>query len=127
MILVDTSIWIDHFNKGGDSDLYTLLAGESVLTHEYVIGEIVMGSLKNRQATVTMLNQLPKVTSASNAEVLTLIEAIPLHGSGLTFIDAHLLAAARASPPERSIRLWTRDKRLQEQARLLGIDYQSWL
>ena len=125
MILVDTSIWIDHFNKGGYSDLYTLLAGESVLTHEYVIGEIVMGSLKKRRATVTMLNQLPKVTSASNNEVLTLIEAIPLHGSGLTFIDGHLLAAARASPAERSIRLWTRDKRLQEQAQLLGIDYQS--
>ena len=125
MILVDTSIWIDFIRYGIDEHLNHLLVGESVVMHDFVFGEIAMGSLKDRDARLTMLGSLHRIPTASHAEVLTLVESAKLFGLGLTFIDLHLLAAARASADFEPARLWTRDKRLHAEAARLGVAYES--
>ena len=122
MILVDTSIWIDHINKGGLAHLDYLLAGESVLTHPLVIGEIAMGSLKNRKAQLALQGDLHQITAASDLEVMTLVETAKLHGSGLSYIDAHLLAAVTL---DGLARLWTRDKRLRTLVNSLELMYEK--
>jgi predicted nucleic acid-binding protein len=124
MILVDTSIWIDHINHGSDDHLDVLLAGESVLMHDFVIGEIAMGSLKTRNARLAFLRDLHRIPTASDTEVRVLVESAALHGTGLSYIDAHLLTAARASADAEPVRIWTRDARLHTQAERLGIAYQ---
>src|SRR6476659_1049267 len=97
MILVDTSIWIDYINKGFEDHLGFLLAGESVVMHDFVIGEIAMGSIKNRRVQLAFFGSLHRVPTAQDHEVRLLVETERLHGTGLSFIDAHLLTAARAS------------------------------
>lgn len=123
MILVDTSIWIDYLNRGLDDSLGVLLAGESVLMHDFVIGEIAMGSLKNRNAQLAFLRDLHRIPTASDKEVGVLVESAALHGTGLSYIDAHLLTAARASADAEPVRIWTRDIALHGQAERLGIAY----
>jgi predicted nucleic acid-binding protein len=123
MILVDTSVWIDHINKGGLDHLYYLLDGESVLTHPMIIGEIAMGSLKNRKAQLAMLSDLHRIPVASDFEVRTLVESAKLYGTGLSYIDAHLLASALAQAVFEPIRIWTGDGGMHDQAELFGIAY----
>lgn len=123
MILADTSVWIDHLNKGPDEQLVVFLNGASIVTHDFVVGEIAMGSLKNRRRELAMLRDLPRLTAASNAEAFLLIESAHLHGTGLSFIDAHLLAAACASSDREPVRIWTGDKRLHAYAEKLGVAY----
>ena len=123
MILVDTSIWIDHINRGSDEHLGFLLDGESVLMHDFVIGEIAMGSLKNRREQLAFFRDLHRIPTATDHEVRTLVENAKLHGTGLTYVDAHLLTASRASADREPVRLWTRDKRLHDQAEALGVAY----
>lgn len=124
MILVDTSIWIDHINKGFNDHLGFLLEGESVVMHDFVIGEIAMGSLKDRRAQLAILRDLHKIPTAADEEVRLLVESARLHGTGLSYIDAHLLTAARASADAEPVRIWTRDGGLNEHASALGIAYQ---
>ena len=124
MILVDTSIWIDHINKGFNEHLAYLLEGESVVMHDFVIGEIAMGSLRKRRAQLAILDDLHKIPTAADEEVRLLVESTPLHGTGLSYIDAHLLTAARASADREPVRIWTRDGGLNEHASKLGIAYQ---
>src|SRR5487761_2155570 len=115
MILVDTSVWIDHL-RHGEAELANLLNAGRVLTHRFVIGELALGSLQNRNIVLSTLQNLPQVTTASDEEVLHFIENKALFCTGIGYIDAHLLAAARLSP---GTLLWTRDKRLlAESARL---------
>lgn len=123
MILVDTSIWIDHINRGFNEHLSYLLDGESVVMHEFVVGEIAMGSLKNRRAQLAFLNDLHKIATASDIEVRSLVEGAGLYGTRLGYIDAHLLTAARASADFEPVRIWTRDDRLHEHAARLKISY----
>ncbi|CAA9508937.1 MAG: PIN domain protein [uncultured Sphingomonas sp.] len=125
MILVDTSIWIDHINKGANEQLGYLLDGEGVLTHELIIGEVAMGPLKNRRAQLLLLDDLHRLLPASDHEVRTLVESAGLHGTGLSYVDAHLLAAVRASSPHEQVRLWTRDKKLRAQAERLKVAYEA--
>jgi predicted nucleic acid-binding protein len=99
------------------------MEGESVVIHEFILGEIAMGSLKNRKAQLAFLSDLHFLPTAENYEVRVLIESAKLYGSGLSYIDVHLLAAALASPDTAPVRLWTRDKALNEQALQLGIAY----
>lgn len=123
MILVDTSIWIDFIRAGSHDRLEYLLAGESVLMHDFVYGEIAMGSPRNRKAMLAMLSSLHRIPTASHFEVMTFVENAKLFGLGLTYIDVHLLAATHASGDIEPIRLWTRDTELLKQAGRFGVAY----
>ncbi|MEJ8848619.1 type II toxin-antitoxin system VapC family toxin [Variovorax rhizosphaerae] len=112
MILVDTSVWIDHLARG-DAQLQALLEDDQVLTHPYVIGEIALGSLPQRDETVGALQALPAIAVASTEEALAFLRNEKLFGTGIGYVDLHLLAATRLEP---SARLWTRDKRLLQAA-----------
>jgi predicted nucleic acid-binding protein len=113
VILVDTSIWVRHFRQSTDALLQALEDGR-VFTHDFLIGELVLGALHPRAKVIDELNQLPKVMRADNAEVLALIDAARLSGSGIGYIDAHLLASLRLHPQSA---LWTGDLRLIAAAR----------
>ena len=116
MILVDTSIWIDHLRRG-DGRLVQLLDCGEVAMHPFVVGELLLGNVKITRM-IDDLNALPKASVASDAEVLQFIAERKLPGSGIGYIDAHLLAAT-ALTPETTI--WTRDKRLIAVARSLSL------
>ena len=125
MILVDTSIWIDFIRHGSDEQLDYLLVGESVVMHDFVFGEIAMGSPKDRKSRLAMLASLHRIPTASHGEVMTLVESAKLFGLGLSYIDVHLLAAARASADFEPVRIWTGDKELARQAERLGVAYKG--
>lgn len=117
MILVDSSIWIDHLRRG-DQDLVTLLNDAKVLVHPFVIGEIACGNMRQRAKILTLLKGLPPIKTATDDEVLFFIERHKLMGAGIGYVDAHLLAAASL---DDNAHLWTRDKRLQTVAGTLGL------
>ncbi|MBU3694592.1 MAG: type II toxin-antitoxin system VapC family toxin [Rhodocyclaceae bacterium] len=117
MILVDTSVWVDHL-RAGDAGLTALLEEASVLTHPFVIGEIALGQLRQRQLILECLEELPRAPLASHVEVMTFIEQQGLPGRGIGYVDAHLLAAVCLAPGSS---LWTRDKRLLAAATRLGL------
>ena len=117
MILVDTSIWIDHLRQR-DERLSKLLNQGQVLAHPFVIGELALGSLQNRAAILGALQDLPQAPVATEGEVLSFIEQNALYGIGIGYIDAHLLAAVLLSP---GATLWTRDKRLLAAGTGLGL------
>ena len=121
MILVDSSVWIDHL-RSGNPMLTDLLNAEAVLCHPFVIGELALGSLPDRHDFLALLRDLPRAMEASNDEVQLLIEAEYLFGRGIGYVDAHLLASARLTAGSR---LWARDRRLHENAMRLGIAWQS--
>ncbi len=120
MILVDTSIWVDHFRKGNDA-LSLLLEQDLVLTHPFIIGELACGSIRNRREILGLIESLPAVISATNGEVLQFVETKQLHGVGIGWIDVHLLASAQLSHAF----LWTSDRRLKHAAESLGVAYRS--
>lgn len=117
MILVDTSVWIDHFRRG-DAELASLLQVGRVLAHPWVTGEIALGHLSRRSEILGLLNNLPQATSATEFEVLTLIDTHQLFGLGIGYVDAHLLAATMLTADAQ---LWTRDKRLAAVAKRHGL------
>jgi hypothetical protein len=108
VILVDTSIWIDHL-RSGSSALASLLQEDFVSTHDFVIGEVACGNLRNRTEVLGLLQSLPRLAAATEDEVLFFIEQQQLMGRGVGYIDAHLLAAAVM----HGARLWTKDRRLK--------------
>ncbi len=118
MILVDTSIWVDHFRTGCE-ELVSLLERVEVVTHPFVIGELSCGNLKNRKAIIELLAELPRVTIAEHEEVLELIESRKLMGNGIGWMDAHLLASSLISGTP----LWTADKKLRSVSAALGVLY----
>lgn len=108
MILVDSSIWIDHLRRS-NAVLLDLILGEEVLCHSFIIGELAVGSIKDRVSFLGRLSLLPKAILARDDEVLRLIEEAQLFGHGIGYIDAHLLASVRLTDNSR---LWTFDRRL---------------
>lgn len=117
MILVDTSVWIDHL-RHGDAGLTELLNAGQVLAHRFVTGELALGSLQNRDMVLGALQDLPQAGVATDEEVMRFIARHALFGIGIGYIDAHLLAAVRLSP---GALLWTRDKRLLAASIRLGL------
>jgi predicted nucleic acid-binding protein len=117
MVLADTSIWIDHFRRS-DLRLAQLLERGDVAMHPFIIGELLLGRVPRIAEMIDDLNTLPKATMASPDEVLKFIAGRGLPGSGIGYVDAHLLAAA-ALTPETAI--WTRDKRLLAAAQSLSL------
>lgn len=118
MILVDTSVWIDHL-RSGDAQLVALLQGGTVLGHPWVTGELSLGNLTRRTEILGLLSSLPQAVVATDVEVMTFIDHHQLSGLGIGYVDAHLLASTRLSG---GARLWTRDKRLRAAAVRLGFD-----
>ena len=121
MILIDTSIWIDHL-RSRDETLVRLLDNHRVLIHPFIIGEIACGDLTNREELLSRLQDLPSLPIANESEVMYFIEQNQLMGLGIGYIDAHLLAATALAPPAQ---LWTRDKRLKTAADTMRLAYQA--
>ena len=115
-MLVDTSVWINHFRRSND-DLEFFLEEGSVSMHPFVIGEIACGSLRRRKDVIDLLERLPRAPVATDREVMKFIEIEKLHGSGLGLIDVHLLASARLAHES----LWSADRRLRQTAVRLGL------
>jgi len=108
VILVDTSVWVEHL-RSGNATLASELGAGRVLAHPLVIGELACGTLRNRREVLDLLGRLPSVPTATHAEALDFIERRALMGRGIGFVDVHLLASAALAIPAR---LWTRDRRL---------------
>ena len=116
MILVDTSVWIDHF-RNGNTEVEELLIGNEVMIHPFIIGELACGSIKNRNEILGLLNELPHAVVADHQEVLKLIEERKLYGKGIGLIDAHLIASALIS----KVGLLTMDKPLEKVVAFLNM------
>jgi predicted nucleic acid-binding protein len=117
VILVDTSVWVDHL-RTGDRVLGQLLDSGGVLGHRFVTGELALGNLRERDLVPSALRELPQATVASDDEVLHFIDRQALFGLGIGYVDAHLLAAVLLT---LGAKLWTRDRRLQAAATQLGL------
>jgi len=117
VILVDSSIWVDHL-RSSDALLASMLDNGRVISHPFVVGELALGSLRRRELILTSLQALPQAVVASDAEVLRFINQQALYGLGIGYVDAHLLASVRLTAGGS---LWTRDKRLQAVADRLGV------
>lgn len=117
MILVDTSVWIEHL-RSASAILTELLGDGQVLVHPFVLGELALGSLRQRDVFLSDLRDLPQAIVASDGEVLSLIDRRTLFGRGIGYVDAHLLAAARLTAGSK---LWTHDRRLQAVAAQLDL------
>ncbi|OFW26802.1 MAG: ribonuclease [Acidobacteria bacterium RIFCSPLOWO2_02_FULL_65_29] len=119
MILVDTSVWVDHLREGAPA-LAAALEQGNVLMHPFVLGELACGNLKNRGEVLRLLDDLPGAPMATDAEVLDLIKRRALMGRGMGYIDVHLLASVALAG---TAQLWTRDKRLAAVAVDLELAY----
>jgi predicted nucleic acid-binding protein len=117
VILVDTSVWIDHLRVGNQA-LARLLDGGQVMAHLFIIGELALGNLRQRDRVLGLIGELPQVHVAADSEVLHFIDEWALFGRGIGYIDAHLLASLRLTP---GTRLWTKDQRLRAVAEQLGL------
>jgi predicted nucleic acid-binding protein len=121
VILVDTSVWIQHLGSGSAGLVRALEEGD-VLTHPFVVGELACGMIANRQEVMSLLRGLPAATVASDDETLAFIEARSLMARGIGYLDVDLLASAALSTPAR---LWTLDRRLAAVARDLELDHEE--
>jgi predicted nucleic acid-binding protein len=121
MILPDTSVWIEHFSRPNPQLVDLLDKGEVVL-HPFVMGEIALGNLRSRQRLMWFLSQVDAARQAKLEDVLTLIGQKDLGGSGIGYVDAHLLASCLLMG---NCLLWTNDRRLAVVAQKLGVTYPS--
>lgn len=121
MILVDSSVWVDHL-RVGEPLLVELLNMGRVMVHPFVIGELACGNLKHRAEILSLLQNLPATPFASDVEVLFFIAHQRLMGKGIGYVDAHLLAAVSL---RGSGKIWTRDKRLKEMAVALRLAHHA--
>lgn len=119
MILVDTSVWVDHFRSNNERLADCLEAG-AVVTHPFVIGEIALGSIRDRALVLGPLGQIERSTVASDKEVARFIEEHRLYGRGIGYVDVHLLASVLLTP---GVEFWTLDRRLRSVAEELGIAF----
>jgi predicted nucleic acid-binding protein len=116
VILVDTSIWVDHF-RYGDADLRKIIEDDRLLCHPFVVGELALGSLRERDALITFLSSQREAVIATHAEVMTVIERHSIFSMGIGYTDAHLLTSTLL---DRKSSLWTRDRRLAAAAQKVG-------
>lgn len=109
MILADTSVWVNHLRRG-DRNLARMLEAESIGLHPFIFGEIAAGNLRNRQRVLSYFASLPQLPIAPENEVHHLLELRRLWGSGLGWIDLHILTATKLS----GWHLYTADRAMQE-------------
>jgi predicted nucleic acid-binding protein len=117
VILVDTSVWIDHLRKP-EVKLQKLLQNDEVVTHPLVRLELALGSIANREKALADLSLLPQVPVAETDELFRLIELRKLFSRGIGVTDIHLIASALF---DKTLSIWTRDRRLGEIAEELGL------
>lgn len=120
MILVDTSIWVDHL-RGGSDRLAAALERGQVLTHPFVVGELACGNLRNRNEVFELLDALPAAPMATETEARSFLERRKLMGKGIGYIDVHLLASTALCGSDT---LWTQDRRLASVAAELGLGFE---
>ena len=116
MILVDTSVWIEHLRAGNDR-LKSLLFDQQVLCHPFVIGELACGMLQKRGEILTMLKALPEAHLLEHEEVMSFLDARRLYGRSIGWVDAHLLASTLLT----GCAIWTFDKPLRRAAAALNV------
>ena len=121
MVLVDTSVWIDHLRSENNKLSKLLEQGEAYI-HPMIIGELACCNLGNRQELLSLWRNLPYATQASHEEVITCIEINNLMGKGIAFIDAHLFTSTLLTA---NTLIWTLDKRLSMQAEELDLCWQN--
>jgi len=119
VILVDTSVWIDHLRTSVPA-LAESIDRHEIVMHPMVVGELACGNLPDRTGTLAQFLAMPSLAESSHTEVLAFIESNRLMGRGIGYVDAHLLCSALA---HRSVRLWTHDQRLGLAASNLGIGH----
>ena len=119
MILADTSIWVDYLRDGSKS-LTSALLDADIMIHPYVIGELALGNLKNRNVLLSYLSELPQATVTTFSETLYFIEQNKLMAKGIGWVDASLLAATALTPHSK---IWTRDRRLAHAAGELNLEF----
>jgi predicted nucleic acid-binding protein len=119
VIVIDTSVWADHFHRELQ-ELSSLIDREEVLQHPYVTDELALGNPRDRKAMVAMLEALDQATVCLRSDFLLFIDEHKLGGTGIGFVDAHLLVSTAKST---GAALWTRDKRLLRQAERLGVAF----
>jgi predicted nucleic acid-binding protein len=117
VILVDTSLWVNHLRRH-DAVLAAHLEAGEVLCHPYVIGEIGLGVLKQRREVLELLAALPSALVVSHDEAMTFVEQRTLAGLGVGWVDIHLAASAIVS----RAKLWTADRRLADVVRALRLE-----
>ncbi len=118
MILVDTSVWVDHLARGVSS-MVSLLEEEMVSMHPFVMGELACGDIRNRKEVLHLLSRLPAAPVATEPEALAMIERRKLMGRGLGYVDVHLLASVALS----GSRIWSRDKQIAAAAAELKVRF----
>jgi len=116
LVLADTSIWVDHLRKG-NTLFAEMLAESAILMHPCVIGELAMGTLKNRAEILRFLQAMPEAEAATDDEVLHVIGSKQLWGLGIGWIDAHMLASTLLTA---ACALWTLDGPLRNVAAKAG-------
>ncbi len=119
MILVDSSVWIDHFRRAS-VELASLLASRVVMIHPFVVGELACGQLPRREAVIAALAELPSAPMVPHGEVLAYVERHRLMSRGIGWVDMHLLASATVAG---RVALWSRDRRLRAAAAERGVGY----
>jgi predicted nucleic acid-binding protein len=117
VILVDRSVWVDHF-RDPVGEVERLVASIMLVQHPFVTAELSLGNFKDRGSALTFLGALPAARVASEGDFLAFVDAARLHGTGIGFVDAHLLAACRLTP---GTLLWSRDKRLERWAETMNL------
>lgn len=118
MVLVDTSVWIEHL-RHGCRGLEFLLDEGDVLCHPFIMGELACGRLSRRAEILALLRSLPQTAVAGQPEFLSFLDAHQLIGTGLGFVDVHLLASACLEQAH----LWTLDRALRRTAERLGFGF----
>jgi predicted nucleic acid-binding protein len=117
VILADTSVWVDHLrNRNPEMEKY--LGRGQILMHPFIVAELSLGSLRNRQSTLGAMESLLEVKVAALSEVRHMIEAHTLYSKGIGLTDAHLIASCLITP---GTQLWTRDVAMKKVAATLAI------
>ena len=119
MILIDTSLWIDHF-RNENKFLNSLLLQGAVVMHEFILGELAIGNFKNRKVILSLLDSIPKLSKLTHDEFIYFLEQNSFYCRGVGFVDIHLLGSTKLA----GVKIWTLDKRLLNLAEGLNLNFE---
>ena len=121
MVLVDTSVWIRYLaNRSPFAvELDSLLDREEPAGHDLIYGELLIGDPGGRGHMLESYALMRRISDVPHEEVVEFVRVKKLHGRGIGWIDAHLLASCLVA----AVPLWTADDRLGTLANELGIGY----